>query len=154
MSQFHFSNTNIDLACEEVGNFLKKVGVERREALRTKLMFEEILLEYQTKFGEDAEFKVRLVKRFFSIRIELIVKGESHNALVKNSDEGDVIQGLLAGIGLAPVWSYKNGQNYLVFIPKKRTLSGTAKMVSALALALLIGFLLNFLPDVTQLIYK
>ncbi len=147
MEQYNFSNSNIDLACEEVGEFLSKVGVERREALRTKLTFEEVLLEYQSKFGEEATFKVRLLKRLSSIKVEIIVEGESYNALVKNSDEGDVIQGLLAGIGLAPTWNYKNGKNYIVFIPKKKPLSGTAKMVGAIGLAVICGIILNLLPD-------
>ena len=34
MEQLNFSNSNIDLACEEVGIFLTSVGVEKREALR------------------------------------------------------------------------------------------------------------------------
>ena len=54
MEQYNFSNSNIDLACEEVGKFLASAGVDRREALRLKLTFEEVLLEYQSKFGEDA----------------------------------------------------------------------------------------------------
>ena len=57
MEQYNFSNSNIDLACEEVGEFLAKVGVERREALRTKLTFEEVLLEYRARYGEDATFR-------------------------------------------------------------------------------------------------
>ena len=31
MEQYNFSNSNIDLACEEVGEVLAKVGVERRD---------------------------------------------------------------------------------------------------------------------------
>lgn len=147
MEQYNFSNSNIDLACEEVGEFLAKVGVERREALRTKLTFEEVLLEYQSKLGEEAAFKVRLIKRLSSIKVEIIVEGESYNALVKNSDEGDVIQGLLAGLGLAPTWNYKNGKNYIVFVPKKKPLSGTVKMVCAIGLAVISGIILNLLPD-------
>ena len=147
MEQYQFSNSDIDLACEAVGAFLAKAGVERREALRTKLTFEEVLLEYQERFGEDASFQVRLVKRFSSIKVEILAAGESYNALAKSSDEGDVIQGLLAGIGLAPTWSYKNGKNYVVFIPKKKPLSGTVKMVGAIGLAVIAGMLLNLLPD-------
>ena len=60
MKETNFSNSNIDLACEEVGKFLSTAGVERREALRTKLTFEEALLEYQARFGEEAIFKVKL----------------------------------------------------------------------------------------------
>ena len=116
MELYNFSNSNIYFSCEKVGKFLAKCGVDRREALRIKLTFEEVLLEYQAKFGEKAIFKVRLLKRLSSIKVEIIVEGESYNALVKNSDEGDVIQGLLAGIGLAPTWNYKNGKNYIILV--------------------------------------
>ena len=147
MERYNFSNSNIDLACEQVGKFLAKVGVERREALRTKLTFEEVLLEYQAKYGEEAFFGLKLVKRLFSIKIEIVIEGESYNALVRNNDERDVIQGLLAGIGLAPIWSYKNGKNYIAFIPKKKSLSSTVKMLGAIVLAIIAGTILNLLPE-------
>ena len=147
MEQYNFSNSHIDLACEETGTFLVSAGVERREALRVKLTVEEVLLEYQSKFGEEAVFRLRLVKRLSSIRVELIVAGESYNALGSDREEDDVIQGLLAGIGLAPSWNYKNGRNHIVFIPKKKPLSSTAKMVAAIVLAVIAGILLNLLPE-------
>ena len=147
MDQHHFSNSNIDLACENVGTFLAKAGVERREALRIKLTLEEVLLEYQEKLGEDAGFRVRLVKRLSSIRVEIVAPGEPYDPLDKPGEEDDVIRGLLAGIGLAPTWNYKNGKNYIVFIPKKKPLSGTVKMVAAIGLAIITGIILNLLPD-------
>ena len=64
MQQYLFSNSSIDLACEEVGKFLASADVELREALRIKLTLEEVLLKYQSKFGEEAAFRVRCVKRF------------------------------------------------------------------------------------------
>ena len=81
MEQFNFSNSSIDLACESVGEFLLKADVDRREALRTKLMFEEVLLEYQAKLGEDATYKLKCTKRLFAIRVEIEVLGESFNPL-------------------------------------------------------------------------
>ena len=63
MQQYLFSNSSIDLACEEVGKFLASADVELREALRIKLTLEEVLLKYQSKFGEEAAFRVRCVKR-------------------------------------------------------------------------------------------
>ena len=147
MGQYTFSNSNIDLACEEVGSFLAKVGVERREALRTKLTLEEVLLEYQDRLEEDAVFTVKLVKRLSSIKVEIIIEGESHNVLAKSSDEGQVIQGLLAGIGLAPAWNYKNGKNYIVFTPKKKSMSSMLKMLVAVVSSVVAGLLLTLLPD-------
>ena len=49
MDEYNFSNTQIDHACQQVEKALLLYGVERREALRIKLTFEEVLLEYQEK---------------------------------------------------------------------------------------------------------
>ena len=147
MNEKIFSNSNIDLACEEVGNFLELAGVERREALHMKLTFEEVLLEYQTKFGEKAPFKVRCIKRFPSIRVEIIVPGEAYDPLSKSEEDDAVIHSLLARIGLAPVWSYKNNHNYVVFMPKKKPVSSTVKMAVAMGLAIFCGVFLNVLPE-------
>ena len=51
MEKYVFSNSQIDRACQQVEKALAAYGVERREALRIKLTFEEILLEYQERFG-------------------------------------------------------------------------------------------------------
>ena len=147
MEQLNFSNSSIDLACDQVGEFLAKAGVDRREALRIKLTFEEVLLEYQAKFGIDATYKLKLTKRFSAIRVEIEVVGENFNPLEKESYDGALINGLLAGIGLAPAYNYKNGKNYIVFTPKKKTMSGTFKMIAAIAFSVIAGLLLTLLPD-------
>ena len=46
MDKYIFSNVQIDQACQQVEKALVSYGVERREALRIKLTFEEVLLEY------------------------------------------------------------------------------------------------------------
>lgn len=147
MEQYVLSNSNIDLASQETEKFLSAAGVDQREVLRIRLTFEEVLLKYQEKFGEDVFFRVRHVKRLSSMRIEIIVAGESYDALGQENEEDDVLRALLAGIGLAPSWNYKHGKNYVVFIPKKKPLSGTTKMVGAIVLAVIAGMILNFLPD-------
>lgn len=147
METLHFSNSSIDLACEEVGNFLSKAGVDRREALRIKLTFEEVLLEYQDRFGVDATYRLKCINRLSAIRIEIEVSGEQFNPLEIENDDRALINGLLAGIGLAPSYIYKNGKNYIVFTPKKKPMSGTVKMLVAIALSVISGLLLTLLPD-------
>lgn len=147
MEQYNFSNSSINLACEDVGKFLASADVERREALRIQLTFEEALLKYQEKLGENAGFKVRLIKILSSIKVEIIVPGASYDVLGSEAEEDEIVRGLLSGIGLAPTWSYKNGRNHIIFIPKKKPLSGTAKMVAAIVLAVISGMILNLLPD-------
>lgn len=147
MEQYTFSNSNIDLASEQVTKFLASAGVERREALRIRLGIEEVLLKYQEKFGEEAAFKFRCAKRFPSIKIEIIVENAAFDPLDEAGEEDDVIRSMLARIGLAPSWNYKNGKNYIVFIAKKKPLSGTMKMAAAIVLAILCGVILNLLPE-------
>jgi len=147
LETFRFSNSDIALACEKVGEFLAESGVERREALRIKLTFEEVLLEYQSKFGEAAACKLKCTKRLSAIRVEIEVLGESFHPLEKESDDGALINGLLAGIGLAPTYSYRNGKNYIVFTPKKKPMSGTVKMLVAVVLSVIAGLLLIRLPE-------
>ena len=147
METFHFLNSDIDLACERVGEFLAKSGVERREALRIKLTFEEVLLEYQAKFGEETTYKLKCTRRLSAIKVEIEVTGEGFNPLEKESDGGGLINGLLAGIGLAPTYSYRNGKNHIVFTPKKKPMSGTLKMLVAIVLSVITGLLLTLLPE-------
>lgn len=147
MEQYNFSNENIDIVCDKVIKFLEKSGVDKHEVLRIRLIFEEILLDYQEKFGEDATYNLKLVKRFSALRIEIVIQGECFNPLEKDDEDGILISSLLAGIGLAPTWSYKNGKNFVVFIPKKKPASQTVKMLVAMALSVIAGFLLTLLPD-------
>ena len=146
MEKYVFSNTQIEKASQQVDKTLATYGVERREALRIKLTFEEILLEYQEKLGENASFQVRFGNRCSTIRVEIIVTGESFDPMDKSEQDADVLRGLLSGLGLAPIWNYKNGKNRIVFLSKKKPLSGTIKMLGALALAIVTGFLLTLMP--------
>jgi len=112
-----------------------------------KLTFEEVLLEYQDRFGVDATYRLKCINRLSAIRIEIEVSGEQFNPLEIENDDRALINGLLAGIGLAPSYIYKNGKNYIVFTPKKKPMSGTVKMLVAIALSVISGLLLTLLPD-------
>ena len=146
MEKYVFSNTQINLACQQVEKSLIAYGVEYREALRIKLTFEEVLLEYQASLGEEASFWVRCSSRFSAIRVEVTVPGEPFDPMARAEEDATVMQELLAGLGLAPTWSYKHGKNSIVLLSKKKPLSGTVKMVSAIVLAIITGLLLTLLP--------
>lgn len=146
MEKYNFSNNSIEQVCEDVGRFLSSAGVEGREVLRIKLTFEEVLLKYQEKLGVDAGFKVKFVKWLSYIKIEIIIVGEAYDVFVMDGEEDDIIRGLLAGIGLVPTWNYKKGRNHIIFIPKKKPLSGTVKMFAAVGFSVIAGIILNLFP--------
>ena len=147
MDKYIFSNEQIDQACQQVEKALVAYGVERREALRIKLTFEEVLLEYQNKFGVDALFWVRCSSRFSAIRVEITVPGGSFDPMDKAEEDASVMRELLAGLGLAPTWNYKNGKNSVVLLAKKKPLSYAVKMAGAMVLAIITGVLLSLLPE-------
>ena len=97
MDKYIFSNEQIDQACRQVEKAMISYGVERREALRIKLTFEEVLLEYQGKLGEEASFLVRCSSRFSAIRVEITVPGESFDPMEKAEEDANVMRELLAG---------------------------------------------------------
>lgn len=147
MEQLLLTYLNIDTSCEKAEMFLQKANVDRREGLRIKLMLEEVLLNYRDKFGEEAEYKFRYIKRFFSQRIEIIVEGEAYNPFEGRDIENEVIGRMLAGVGLAPTWNYKNGKNHIVFLPKKKPLSQMKKILISSILAIIMGGAFTLLPD-------
>lgn len=145
--QYTFSNHDIDSSVRNVCTFLSEAKVEKREALRIKLAFEEILLEYQSEFGAEKSFMLKLFRQFSVLRIEIVTRGKSFNPLDKNESEQGLINNFIAGMGIAPVWSYRNGRNHMVFMPNKKPVSQTSRMFIAIVMAMLAGFLISRLPD-------
>ena len=64
MANYLLSNLNIDIISEEIGAFLDKCKVDRKDAMRIKLAAEEILLNYQECFGEEQKVALDCRKRF------------------------------------------------------------------------------------------
>ena len=149
MDKFTFSNRNIETAIGEVSAFLRKYKVEQKEILRLTLAMEDTLLNYRNALGEDADFRLKCVHRFGRLRIELNVSGNSFNVFAAGEEE-DFSRMLLAGIGMAPVWRYRNGQNIIIFTPKKKKPSQMLTISAAILLALLGGGLSRLLPTGIQ----
>ena len=65
MSNYLLSNSNIDIISDEIGAFLDKCKVDRKDAMRIKFAAEEILLNYQERFGEEQEI-AKLTREFMA----------------------------------------------------------------------------------------
>lgn len=147
--KFKLTNLAIEAIVENVSFFLRKYQIEQKEILRTTLTLEDTLLNYQDFFGEKTVCSLKCVHRFGRIRIELTVHGESYNPFTSGDDE-DFSRILLSGIGMAPVWQYRNGQNIVIFSPKKKKPSQMVYIVSAVVLAFVCGVLSKLLPQNLQ----
>jgi len=149
MDKFNLSNPEIGTVVEDVSIFLEKNKIEQNEILRTTLVLEDTLLNYRDAFDEKAVCSLKCVRRMGRIRIELTVNGESYNPFT-SEDEDDFSRMLLSGIGMVPAWQYRNGQNIVVFLPKKKQRSQMIYILMAIVLALAGGMLSKLLPQNVQ----
>ena len=123
-------------------------GVDARNILQIRLAVEETLLKYQEAFGAEAVFIQKYTRRFKRIRLELSIAGERFDPFDTGEEEqSQVLRGLLANMGVGPAWQYKNGENLILFTPKKKKRSQMASMVLPVVLAFLCGGLCRFLPE-------
>ncbi|MBR2071797.1 MAG: cation:dicarboxylase symporter family transporter [Phascolarctobacterium sp.] len=152
MNKYLLTNSNIDIISDEIGAFLDKCKVDRKDAMRIKLAAEETLLHYQEQFGEIQEVTLDCRKRLGKARIVISVPAPRFNPF-KIKDEQDeslnsnVLRGILANMGIAPVWEYKDGENLIIFTPKKKPPSQMVQLASAISAAVVCGGASMLLPD-------
>ena len=153
--KLELTNYNIDNISEITEVFLNESKVEKDVVLRIKFALEELLLKYQEAFGEKAEVTLNCTKRLGVLKVELIIPGERLEPLEKDSEtDSSVLQILLANMGLAPTWQYKNGANYITFIPKKKKPSQMVSLGVAILAALVVGGASYFLPENIRLAFS
>lgn len=150
MNKFTITSENIEKAVETVSTFLQKYKIAQKDILRLTLALEDTLLNYLEAFGEDTVCSIKCIRHFGRLRVELAVNGDRCDVLASN-DEDDFSRKLMSGIGMAPGWQYRNGQNIITFTPNKKKTSQMVYIVASILLALVGGSLSRLLPQTTQL---
>lgn len=112
MDTFFLTNPQIDRISRQVTDFLTQAGSDKQNIVRTRLIAEEVLIRYQAEFGEDAPLTVNETRRLFRDSLVLTVEGRSYDPF-SATDEQAILHRLLADIGIAPTWHYKNGKNII-----------------------------------------
>ena len=141
------SNENIDTRIKEAEQFLSEANVDGKDILRIRLAMEETLLNYQKILGETESFSLRCVKRLGRLRMELSVPGLRYDPFAGEEEGGEILRGILAGMGVAPVWQYKNGVNQIIFTPRKRKPSQILLLAVSVVLAAVCGGICTLLPE-------
>lgn len=72
----NLDNKNISATVENVRAFFEKSKVPRKEIIKICLIMEEILLRYQTQFGEEREFEISTKNWFDMPRVTIKIPGE------------------------------------------------------------------------------
>lgn len=141
------NNESIGQACREVEGFLQEARVEHKNLLRQILILEEILLKYQGVQGQEACFSLQCRQLLHGLRVELSLAGPAFDPFDSGEEtDSTVLRNLLAGLGFAPSWRFKDGQNLIIFTPKRQKRSQMFGLGLAIGLALAGGGLCLLLP--------
>ena len=150
--RYDLTGPGIDEAGEAAYEFLTAAKVERKDALRVRLALEEALLRYRDE-GTAGEFTLRCRWRFRAPRVELSLTGPSLDPLAEqDGPDSGALTGMMAQMGLAPLWHYKDGTNRVLFTPKRKKRSLMVSLAIALVLAAVLGYLCRLLPEAVRLV--
>lgn len=73
--KYKLNEMNIDAVSKEVNAYLVRRKTEDKDRVHTKLSVEEVLLDYMSAFGSDAEFTVDYGGGLSKSKIRLTVPG-------------------------------------------------------------------------------
>ncbi len=143
---YTLSNNSIDRISEEITSILKKERISSRSCTEIRLVAEELLLQYQEKFGADTELALLHIKRFGKTIVTLKVRCESFDPADTISDEDFWLWNALRTLDYVPTWRYKNGCNEICFSVKRGSrLPSWASTVIACGLGIICGFVARLL---------
>ena len=71
MKTYKLSGETIDFLSDKIGETYKQCGCTNKEIYRAKLLLEEALLKYMSKFGEDIEINFRQYHVFNQTRFQV-----------------------------------------------------------------------------------
>lgn len=142
MEILHLNNETIDLLSEKIGEMYKGLGCDKKETFRAKLLLEEALIKYQSRFGEDIEIYYRIYRVFSQTRFCIRLRAPSFDPFsLEENPMSFMIQSIMSNFeSTMPTWKYHNLENEIVFtLKKKAKRSGLFKIGVSVAASLLLG---------------
>lgn len=116
------TNENIMQTAEEMGRFCHKHKVAGRQCKKISLEIEEILLNFQSHFGEETEYDVFMKSYFGFPLLRIMLKGESFDPLSLNVDDeyNEIMRSMIMPEESKPTWRYINGVNRITISVTRR----------------------------------
>lgn len=150
-TQLFLDREGVDVASKAIDAWLAKLSVPRRDALRTRLTMEELLLRICEHYGDGIDGTLRMGRYFGIPFISFRYAGEAYDPTAAQNDEiSQWTEQLLVNMGLSPSWSCRFGRNQLIqTIHTPRKLSHAVLPVMFL-LAVVLGLLGTALPEAAR----
>ena len=146
--RFYLRAAEIDRIMNELEGILSAETVDRKDALRFKLILEETLLKYMEICPADTDASLRFSRSPGSFRVSLKVDGESMDPFSeKDPSVTSVMGSLLANSDtLSRAWKYRSGSNLVTFtLMKKRRMSQIVTILIGVVSGTAAGFLIKAL---------
>lgn len=151
---FEVTTLNIDQVSDEIVVALENLKIDRKIAVKTRLEFEAIMLNWMSVLPKGTQCRVRLNKRLDRSFITIQIAGNPVNPLVKSGDSTEVEErqfylNLISAIDVVSSYSYRDGINSVdIHLPRKNNKT-IKKMLIAIVLGVVSGLLLKMLPQPT-----
>ena len=137
----------VDECSQRVRDFLTELKVSKRDILRYAMTVEELLLKSADEMEDMPEIRLCMGKRFLNFFIDVEISGKACNCFLSENENniGVLGSGILKNLGLAPEYQYADGSNRYRLVIKRKRVNPFIPLVTAMALAALIGSLGFFL---------
>lgn len=143
----------IDKISENIVSLLDGCRIASKDISIVRLSIEEFLGKYFEKFGESVPVDIKCEKHFSEIRIIVSLQCGRFNPFISDDDDFGLMNKLLRGLTVAPVWDYRGNSNIITFsIKKQKKIPDFMFYIFAAILGIAGGFIARQLPG--ELLYK
>ena len=153
-NRFELKAEEIDRITESLDEILSDMMIDRKDALRLKLILEETLLKYRDFCPEGSDASLRFSRAFGTFRVSLKVEGESMDPFTENDPSVTSVMGsLLANSDtLNRAWKYRSGANMVTFtLAKTRKMSQIVTILIGVLAGIAAGLLIRALmPNMAE----
>ena len=151
-NSYKLSNENIDVMSDAFTSFIEASGVEGREASRLRLSLEEVLLDYQAEFGEEAEVFTEQRVIFGKKALNIEIAGHEFDPFAYLEDgEKAILHNLYDQMDRAPHFTYQNGINKVQFTLPTKDQNTIGKIMAAVAFGAAFGLIFTrMIPGANQ----
>ena len=150
---FNLNATSIDQASDWLVENLQEADVDKSDRLRTRLLFEEALINMAEHYGADQEVTARLSKRQGRYRLRVTTNGDMFNPLKPETDDeqDDLSMSLFSVLKMNVQYSHSAGSNVLRISLPKTYWNPVLKIIIAIAIGTFVGLLGNVvIPNAAQ----
>lgn len=143
---YRLDDKTVDLIAKEINQFLTLLKMEEKDVLRLRLSVEEMLLNWQDRFGKEQEITLKIGTRIRKPFIILELRGDECDP-IHSGQENSWMSRMLADMELEPAYQYQKETNIVTIYPKQKKKGMIFWLIVAVLLGALVGAFSGFLPD-------